>query len=210
MCGWTCRLFRSKCADNSLWQHLLLCHRTLYSTSACCSATAPSAQPAPVATQYWTAVDSLYFCIVLVTTVGYGANLVPKTGWARTFTMYFTLTGLLVFGSITYALSRICSHVLHRFRLALTPHVVVVPSLPDKVAGLTGAATATPPSPLRHPSPSLVLFDKCASLFFAFFLFNYVCRTGRSPSIAAAQGSTPQMHPTPEKRADHSIAHPAF
>ena len=43
----------------------------------------------------WSVVDALYFCIVLVSTVGYGANLAPRSGWSRLFTIYFAMSGLV-------------------------------------------------------------------------------------------------------------------
>ena len=36
-----------------------------------------------ISAQFWTYVDALFFCMVLVSTVGYGANLVPGSPKTR-------------------------------------------------------------------------------------------------------------------------------
>eukprot|EP00037_Helgoeca_nana_P027545 m.315919 g.315919 ORF g.315919 m.315919 type:complete len:556 (+) comp27535_c0_seq1:52-1719(+) len=58
-------------------------------------------------TQYegWTFVDALYFCIVVVTTIGYGDNNPIETDGGKLFTAAFALLGVsVVFGSLSIVL----------------------------------------------------------------------------------------------------------
>ena len=67
-----------------------------------------------------TFVDRLYFCMVLITTVGYGHQLVPPTPTSRLFTVCFALKGLIVFGAgtavVTGALSMLVDDVRALFK----------------------------------------------------------------------------------------------
>ena len=53
--------------------------------------------------RHWSFLEKLWFCIVLLTTVGYGNTFVPTTPVSRQFTLIFALYGLLIFGAATSA-----------------------------------------------------------------------------------------------------------
>lgn len=47
----------------------------------------------------WSFLDRLWFCFVLLTTVGYGNSFTPSTPAARMFTLCWALYGLFIFGA---------------------------------------------------------------------------------------------------------------
>ena len=51
----------------------------------------------------WTIIDRLWFCFVLLTTVGYGNSFVPSSPLSRQFTLLWALYGLFVFGATSSA-----------------------------------------------------------------------------------------------------------
>jgi len=61
-------------------------------------------------TLYWTWVESLYFCVVTLTTVGYG-DFSPKTTFTKWFTCFYILIGI---ASIGVALGIVTSFLLQR------------------------------------------------------------------------------------------------
>ena len=52
-----------------------------------------------------TFADALYFCFVLLTTVGYGNTIAPSTPTSRLFTVAYSAYGLLIFGAGTSIIS---------------------------------------------------------------------------------------------------------
>eukprot|EP01119_Soliformovum_irregulare_P005004 TRINITY_DN162_c0_g1_i1.p1 TRINITY_DN162_c0_g1~~TRINITY_DN162_c0_g1_i1.p1 ORF type:complete len:308 (+),score=63.96 TRINITY_DN162_c0_g1_i1:953-1876(+) len=58
----------------------------------------------------WTAVDSFYFTIITLTTVGYG-DLHPTKPWSKVFTMFFIIMGISMAG---YALGMVGTWFLTR------------------------------------------------------------------------------------------------
>jgi hypothetical protein len=46
--------------------------------------------------EHWTVMESLYFCVVTLTSVGYG-DLHPTTGATQAFTVIYILTGIGIF-----------------------------------------------------------------------------------------------------------------
>ena len=46
----------------------------------------------------WSWLDSFYFCIVTLGTVGYG-DITPVTAWGKIFTMFYIIVGLSIIGA---------------------------------------------------------------------------------------------------------------
>jgi hypothetical protein len=59
-----------------------------------------------------TFIDRLWFCFVLLTTVGYGNTFVPSSPNSRTFTVMWALYGLFIFGAGSNLLAAAVSDVL--------------------------------------------------------------------------------------------------
>lgn len=51
--------------------------------------------------EHWTAIQALYFCIVSVTTVGYG-DVVPKSDAGKLFTVFYVFVGVFIVCSFFY------------------------------------------------------------------------------------------------------------
>jgi len=49
-------------------------------------------------TQGWTRLDSLYFCVMTISTIGYG-DLAPTTHLSKAFTMAYAILGIGLFAS---------------------------------------------------------------------------------------------------------------
>ena len=46
--------------------------------------------------EHWSFIDALYFCLAVVSTVGYGHELIPTSPAARSFTSFFAIVGVAV------------------------------------------------------------------------------------------------------------------
>jgi hypothetical protein len=55
--------------------------------------------------EHWTFVDSLYFCVTTLTTVGFG-NPAPTTDLGKLFTVFFVLSGVGMFLAVINALGK--------------------------------------------------------------------------------------------------------
>lgn len=80
-----------------------------------------------------TFIDRLWFCFVLLTTVGYGNTFTPTSPASRNFTLVWSLYGLFLFGAsssiITSAMKTILSAIVDRLRrIPLRTRPVVVSS----------------------------------------------------------------------------------
>ncbi|MGK2877533.1 MAG: potassium channel family protein [Solirubrobacterales bacterium] len=53
----------------------------------------------------WTFVDSLYFCVTTLTTVGFG-NPAPSTDLGKLFTVFFVLSGVGMFLAVVNAVGK--------------------------------------------------------------------------------------------------------
>merc|ERR1719487_589085 len=69
----------------------------------------------PDCVEPWSVIDSLYFSVVTISTVGYG-DLVPGTRGAKIFTMFYIFFGItVVFNEIGTSLSGALAKVEHWF-----------------------------------------------------------------------------------------------
>lgn len=57
----------------------------------------------------WKWLDSLYFSVVTLATVGYG-DYVPKTDLGKTFTIFYILTGIAIIASFAHSLLERAAH----------------------------------------------------------------------------------------------------
>lgn len=55
--------------------------------------------------EHWTVVDSLYFCVTTLTTVGFG-NPAPTTDVGKLFTVFFVLSGVGMFLAVINGVGR--------------------------------------------------------------------------------------------------------
>ncbi|MFT4049540.1 MAG: potassium channel family protein [Solirubrobacterales bacterium] len=55
--------------------------------------------------EHWTVVDSLYFCVTTLTTVGFG-NPAPTTDIGKLFTVFFVLSGVGMFLAVINGVGR--------------------------------------------------------------------------------------------------------
>lgn len=55
--------------------------------------------------EHWTIVDSLYFCVTTLTTVGFG-NPAPTTDVGKLFTVFFVISGVGMFLAVINGIGR--------------------------------------------------------------------------------------------------------
>jgi hypothetical protein len=59
--------------------------------------------------EHWSLLDSVYFCIVTLGTVGYG-DMTPTTTLGKVFTIVYIILGLSVIGGFLATMGRMISH----------------------------------------------------------------------------------------------------
>lgn len=84
-----------------------------------------------------TLIDGLYFSVVITTTVGYGHAIVPVMPAGRLFTMYYSITGLVIFAIVSAKLWTVCDAMADEFKRRaperrwwtpkVTPHTSISP-----------------------------------------------------------------------------------
>ena len=61
----------------------------------------------------WTVTDCIYFCMVLLTTVGYGNTFAPGSSASRDFTTVYALIGIFIFGAGSGVVVRSVGRIVH-------------------------------------------------------------------------------------------------
>ena len=107
----------------------------------------------------WTIIDRLWFCTVLLTTVGYGNSFVPNSPLSRQFTLLWALYGLLVFGATSSAWLNAYQSLAAAVK---TASARAPPPEPDP-------PRHQPPDPPRHQPPDL--YHVARGFFVAFLYF---------------------------------------
>ena len=127
----------------------------------------------------WTFIDTLWFCCVLLTTVGYGNTFVPTTPSNRLFVLVWALYGLCIFGAASNVIADAVSMVLSTVRDAIRRAWPVSPT-PVAVHAAQGAkdgrsstdagASATPKEEATAEFEPVAAFYVLHGLY-----FNLVC-----------------------------------
>jgi len=71
-------------------------------------------------TSSWTCTDLLYFCVVIVSTVGYGHALVPLSPAGRVFTMFYSVSGFFALALIINGINHAAPPFRHGVRRVWT------------------------------------------------------------------------------------------
>lgn len=93
-------------------------------------------------TKIHTFTDALYFCFVLLTTVGYGNTISPSTPTSRLFTVAYSAYGLIVFGAGTSIVSGALSVLVAKLKKLMTttlphsPEVETPPKVKEEAANI--------------------------------------------------------------------------
>ena len=125
--------------------------------------------------QHYSFVDSLYFSIVLVTTVGYGNSLVPTTPYMRVFVSSYAVYGLLVFGAATFTFHHVVKQTL---AIVSGPLYDVGTRLWHGVRRLLALSQATPAAAMPYEPPAVYVYARAIYLnFVSFVALNFTSAT---------------------------------
>ena len=61
----------------------------------------------------WTFQGALYFCLTVISTIGYG-NMAPKTDQGRIFFIFYAIPGIGIFGVMIGRIQALMKHVIER------------------------------------------------------------------------------------------------
>ena len=157
--------------------------------------------------QYWTFIDALYFCVVLVSTVGYGTNLVPDSPASRIFSIYFAVVGIFVFAVLSRTVAALITGAKAwwtTFRHSMTTRLSSAQRMshPQLKRQLSRAIPRRRDFGFIQLDPGKMLLVRVLRVSMGFIAFNYVSAatfTATEDNVCPAR--SPPPHPSSAVRA---------